>query len=130
MSSNNSELLNLNVEILDYLRLLDYDGVNEFCTSELPPVHKSFFLSGLSNQALQFKYFTSLCAYLIQKITGREATWGKYDDPNTVTTNLIVLLKDIGLQVNVEIAPGKLKSVRVRSSCHASGFMDGPHASH
>lgn len=100
------EMLILNDEIVDMLMLLDYDGRGQFCDKEMLPMSRSYFCHSASNQALQFKYFSQLCAWLFKKVN-IEAAWGKYDDPHTISTSLCVLLKDVG--IDSDFPPGKLK---------------------
>lgn len=71
-----NEMLVLNDEIVDNCMLLDYDGKNQFCDKEMMPMSRQYFCSPAPNSALQFKYFTSLCAWLFKKVN-IEATWGK-----------------------------------------------------
>eukprot|EP00746_Dinoflagellata_sp_MGD_P134622 gnl/MRDRNA2_/MRDRNA2_68480_c0_seq1.p1 gnl/MRDRNA2_/MRDRNA2_68480_c0~~gnl/MRDRNA2_/MRDRNA2_68480_c0_seq1.p1 ORF type:complete len:408 (-),score=118.28 gnl/MRDRNA2_/MRDRNA2_68480_c0_seq1:57-1280(-) len=101
---NNAEALCLNEELVDMLAVLDYE--TEFCDKELRPMSKCYFAYPAQNGSQQYKYFTQLVVWLLKKI-GREANWGKYDDPNTTCTNMIIALKDIGIKI--DIPPGKLK---------------------
>jgi len=100
----NAEALQMNDEIVDMLMLLDYE--NRFCTKELKPMARTFFSYPAQNAALQFKYFTQLVVWALGLVNLR-AEWDEYDDPNTVITNMLVILKDAGVQVNA--VPGKLK---------------------
>jgi len=109
-STNNAETLALNDELVDTLMLLDYE--NKFCNKELKPLTRVFFTYAAANPALQFKYFTQLVAWGLS-LLNQQADWDEYDDPNTVITNMLVIVKDMGLQVNT--VPGKLKQ----------GFGDG-----
>merc|ERR1719421_533741 len=101
---NNAEALNCCDEVVDMLMLLDYE--TKFCDKELKPLARTYFVYPAQNTSLQFKYFTSLVMWAL-KLMNHEANWGKYDDPNTVCTNMIIALKEFGVQVDV--APGKLK---------------------
>jgi len=101
---NNAEALCLNEEINDMLMVLDYE--KQFCDKELQPIPRCFFVYPASNPSQQFKYFTQLVVWLLKKVNV-DANWGKYDDPNTVCTNMLIALKDLGIQVDVP--PGKLK---------------------
>jgi len=101
---NNAEALFLNEEIVDMLAVLDYE--NEFCDKELRPMSRCYFVYPAQNGSQQYKYFTQLVVWLLKKV-GREANWGKYDDPNTTCTNMLIALKDLGIRV--DMPPGKLK---------------------
>lgn len=101
---NNAEALNFNDEIVDMLMLLDYES--KFCDKELRPMPRTYFVYPAANTSQQFKYFTQLVVWCLRMVK-MEANWGKYDDPNTVCTNMIIALKDFGIQVDVP--PGKLK---------------------
>jgi len=100
----NAEALLYNDESVDMLMLLDYES--KFCDKELRPLSRTFFSYPAANMAYQFKYFTQLIVWLLGMLKAR-ADWDEYDDPNTVITNMLVALKDVGVQVNV--VPGKLK---------------------
>jgi len=99
-----AEALCLNEELVDMLAVLDYE--TQFCDKELRPMSKCYFVYPAQNGSQQFKYFTQLVVWLLKKV-GREANWGKYDDPNTTCTNMVIALKDLGIKV--DISPGKLK---------------------
>jgi estrogen-related receptor beta like 1 len=112
---NNAEALQLNDEAVDMLMLLDYEQT--FCSKELKPIARTFFTYPAANTAYQFKYFTQLVVWLLKMVkpAGWEADWDEYDDPNTVITNMQVLLKDVGIQVNA--VPAKLKQGYGDSVC-------------
>merc|ERR550537_1316483 len=92
--------------------LLDYEA--KFCDKEMRPISRTFFAYPAANTAYQFKYFTQLVVWLLGMLR-QKADWDEYDDPNTVITNMLVVLKDIGLQVNV--VPGKLRQGYGESVC-------------
>lgn len=94
----------MNDELVDMLMLLDYE--TRFCNKELKPLSRTFFAYPATNPAHQFKYFTQLVVWALKMIR-LQPDWDEYDDPNTVITNMLVILKDAGLQVNA--VPGKLK---------------------
>mmetsp|Transcript_65694 Transcript_65694/g.186456 ORF Transcript_65694/g.186456 Transcript_65694/m.186456 type:complete len:408 (-) Transcript_65694:182-1405(-) len=103
----NAEALQLNDEVVDMLMLLDYE--TRFCNKELKPISRTFFTYPASNTAYQFKYFTQLVVWCLKLRDPRwEAEWDEYEDPNTVTTNIMVILKDANIQVNA--VPAKLKA--------------------
>eukprot|EP00440_Ansanella_granifera_P043490 gb/GFBE01047141.1/.p1 GENE.gb/GFBE01047141.1/~~gb/GFBE01047141.1/.p1 ORF type:complete len:406 (+),score=148.64 gb/GFBE01047141.1/:1-1218(+) len=108
----NAEALQLNDEIVDMLMLLDYES--RFCTKELKPLARTFFAYQAQNPAHQFKYFTQLVVWALSLIK-LQADWDEYDDPNTVITNMLVILKDAGVQV--QAVPGKLKAGYGDSVC-------------
>merc|ERR1719453_93517 len=80
---------------------------------------RTMFVYPATNPAAQFKYFAQLVAWCLRLI-GQEADWDEYDDPGTVTTNMLVRLQNLGLQVSV--APGKLKQA------HGEGVLQLLHA--
>jgi len=108
----NAEALQLSDEIVDMLMLLDYE--TRFCTKELKPLARTFFAYPAQNPAHQFKYFTQLVVWALGLIK-LQADWDEYDDPNTVITSMLVILKDAGVQVSA--VPGKLKSGNGDSVC-------------
>eukprot|EP00933_Yihiella_yeosuensis_P037341 TRINITY_DN3123_c4_g1_i1.p1 TRINITY_DN3123_c4_g1~~TRINITY_DN3123_c4_g1_i1.p1 ORF type:complete len:407 (+),score=134.62 TRINITY_DN3123_c4_g1_i1:97-1317(+) len=109
----NAEALQLNDEIVDMLSLIDYE--NRFCSKELKPMPRTFFAYPAANPAHQFKYFTQLVVWCLG-LMKMQADWDEYDDPNTVITNMLVILKDAGVQV--QAVPGKLKTGYGDSVCY------------
>jgi len=53
--------------------------------------------------------------WLIGQAGGKSSGWNEYDDPNTVTNNIIVDLKKLGVPVN--FAANKLKTGSGDSVC-------------
>lgn len=104
VAQNNAEALQYNDELVDMLMLLDYE--TKFCNKELKPLSRAFFVYPAANTAHQFKYFTQLVAWGLQQIR-QQPDWDEYDDPNTVTSNMLAVLKDLGLQISA--VPGKLR---------------------
>jgi len=102
--ANNAEALQLNDELVDTLMLLDYE--TRFCNKEMKPLSRIYFAYPAQNTAHQFKYFTTLVVWGLSLLR-QQADWDEYDDPNTVITNMLVVLKDLGIQVNT--VPGKLR---------------------
>jgi estrogen-related receptor beta like 1 len=106
MGTNNAEALQTNDELVDMLMILDYES--KFCNQELKPLSRTFFVYPASNTALQYRYFTQLVVWGLSIAPGNaKAEWDEYDDPNTVITSMLVILKDMGIQVNT--VPAKLK---------------------
>mmetsp|Transcript_27077 Transcript_27077/g.62617 ORF Transcript_27077/g.62617 Transcript_27077/m.62617 type:complete len:402 (+) Transcript_27077:57-1262(+) len=101
----NADALKFNDEVIDMLMLLDYE--TQFCNKELKPIPRTFFVYPYANTAYQFRYFTQLVGWCF-KLLKREPDWDEYDDPNTVITNITVMLKNMNIQVNA--VPGKLKA--------------------
>jgi estrogen-related receptor beta like 1 len=101
-----AELLQLHDELVDMLMLLDYE--TGFCkdNKELKPMSRTYFTCKAENAALQFKYFSQLVAWCLQRLN-LQADWDEYDDPNTVITNMLRMLPENGIQANVQ--PAKLK---------------------
>lgn len=111
-ATNNAEALQFNDEVVDMLMLLDYE--TRFCDKEMRPISRTFFAYPAANPAYQFKYFTQLVVWLLNMMR-QKADWDEYDDPNTVITNMLVVLKNLGIQVNA--VPGKLKQGYGDSVC-------------
>jgi len=110
---NNAEALQLNDEVVDMLMLLNYE--TEFCSKELRPISRAFFSYPATNTAYQFKYFTQLVVWGLSLVR-QKADWDEYDDPITKITNMLVILKDIGIPVATTV-PGKLKQGYGESVC-------------
>lgn len=102
---NESEALTHNQEIVELLQLLDYE--TKFCDKELQPMAAMFFVYAAPNQAQQFKYFHQLTAWLLS-LGDVQPSWKKYDNPNTICTNILVSLKEFG--VSADMSPQKLKA--------------------
>jgi len=114
VGTNNAEALWFNDELVDTLMLLDYE--TRFCNQELKPISRAFFAYPAANTAHQFKYFTQLVVWGLSLAPGHaKADWDEYDDPNTVITSMLVILKDMGIQVNA--VPAKLKQAHGESVC-------------
>jgi len=115
-ATREAEALLLNDELVDMLMVLNYDSQDKdgFCDKEHQPMSRQYFAYPAANSSQQFKYFTQLCSWLL-KLIQKEATWGKYDDPNTICTNLCVELTELGVP---EVPPGKLKSGSGEGVCH------------
>jgi len=94
------------------LMLLDYE--TKFCTKELKPMARTYFVYPAPNPAAQFQYFKSLVMWGLELLK-LQANWDEYDDPNTVITNMLVILRDNGIQINA--VPGKLKQGSGDSVC-------------
>lgn len=109
---SNAEALQMNDEVVDILMLLDYE--NDFCTKELKPLARTFFAYPASNLSHQFRYFTELVSWAL-RLMRIQTTWDEYDDPNSKVANMLLLLKDSGIQVNA--VPGKLKQGYGDSVC-------------
>jgi len=114
MGINNAEALLMNDELVDMLMLVDYE--TKFCNQELKPLARTFFAYPATNTALQYRYFTQLVVWGLTLAPGHaKAEWDEYDDPNTVITSMLVILKDMGIQVNT--VPAKLKQAHGDGVC-------------
>lgn len=80
---------------LDKLKLLDYD--TDFCPKyKLKPISRHYFaLAGDASQ--QLYYFACLMAWLLSLDGKRFDPPDQYDDPNTICSNLLTKLKELGL---------------------------------
>jgi estrogen-related receptor beta like 1 len=93
-------------EIVESLKLLNYEA--SFLSNKgFRPLNRTQFVVPASNPGEQFVYFTSLVAWLLQ-LNGSQTSFGKYDDPTTVASNIVVELKR--LNIELDFAPGKLKA--------------------
>ncbi|CCW63078.1 unnamed protein product [Phytomonas sp. EM1] len=97
--------------IIDKLKLLDYE--TEFCTLVKPPFKPldKFYFAGpstLDNPNMQFYYFTSLCAWLINMCGHEFAAAGQFDDPNATATTILSQLRSMNLPIP-SIAPNRIK---------------------
>ena len=92
-------------DLLDKLKLLNYE--EEFVKElRMRPLNRHYFVLQ-RNPGEQFYLFTSLAAWLIRK-TGRDfEPPQEFDDPNTVITNILENVRQMG--VTIDFAPSKLK---------------------
>ncbi|CEM20327.1 unnamed protein product [Vitrella brassicaformis CCMP3155] len=108
-----ADVLAVNEEILEMLKLLDYE--TQFCNKELSPITASYFSFPAPNVALQLTYFHSLVYWLLQQL-GKQPSFSAYDDPNTIATNLLVALQELDL--GMEVTPQKLKQAYGEFTCN------------
>ena len=102
-------------DILEYLKLLNYEA--EFCSERgLKPLSKCYFAVKVSASE-QFMYFVTLVSWLLQLCGQSQGGWNQYDDPNTVTNNIVLDLKK--LDVLIDYPPSKLKSGSGEAVCQA-----------
>lgn len=102
---SSGEWLIMHDELIDILQFLHYE--TSFCDRELRPIPRAFFaVPHASAPGLQFKYFSSLSAWLLTKADAK-ANWTSYDDPQTVCSNVCGILQEVGIWLDV--TPGKLK---------------------
>lgn len=89
--------------------------IGRFCNSRgIKPFSHCYFAVPL-NQNEQFMNFVGLTKWLIGITGGKTSGWNEYDDPNTVTNNIVVDLKKLGIPVN--FAANKLKTGSGDSVC-------------
>jgi estrogen-related receptor beta like 1 len=103
---NEEDVTAMSEEILDKLRLLNYE--KEFLTQKgQKPLTRAYFAVPL-NPNDQFTYFKTLVKWLfvLNNVQGGDVT--KYDDPLTVASNIQLEMKKIGLET--DIPPIKLKA--------------------
>uniref|UniRef100_A0A0G4I6F1 Intraflagellar transport protein 57 n=1 Tax=Chromera velia CCMP2878 TaxID=1169474 RepID=A0A0G4I6F1_9ALVE len=99
-----ADVLFLNEEVYDLLKILDYEKT--FCDRELQPVPPCYFAYPAANPALQLRYFQALVHWLLKRLD-KKPSWGKWDDPGTVATSMSVILDE--MRLGVEVSPAKLK---------------------
>ncbi len=102
-----------NEDIVNYLQLLNYE--TDFCADRgLKPLSHCFFGVPI-NQSEQFMYFVALTQWLLEQCGSKNSGWNQYDDPGTVTNNIVLDLKKLGIQLNYP--PTKLKSGSGEAVC-------------
>jgi intraflagellar transport protein 57 len=102
-------------DIIEYLKLINYEG--EFCSERgLKPLSKCYFAVKI-NPSEQFMYFVTLVSWLLTLWGQSSGGWNQYDDPNTVTNNIVLDLKK--LDILIDYPPSKLKSGSGEAVCQA-----------
>lgn len=102
-------------DIIEYLKLLNYEG--DFCSERgLKPLSKCYFAVKI-NPSEQFMYFVTLVSWLLTLCGQSSGGWNQYDDPNTVTNNIVLDLKK--LDILIDYPPSKLKSGSGEAVCQA-----------
>lgn len=102
-------------DIIEYLKLLNYEG--DFCSERgLRPLGRCYFAVKF-NPSDQFMYFVGLVSWLLTLCGQTPGGWNQYDDPNTVTNNIVLDLKK--LDVVIDYPPSKLKSGSGEAVCQA-----------
>lgn len=97
----------MNEEILDMLKLLDYE--NKFCKNKgFKPISKVHFATQGQNPSEQFIYFVSLVSWLLSVNNHQVTGWNKYEDPMTASQNIMLELKKLGIEL--DMSPNKLKN--------------------
>lgn len=100
------DLTAISEEIVEKLKLLNYE--KDFLSHKgHKPLPKPYFAVPL-NANEQFTYFTTLVKWLLSLNDINAGELAKYNDPNTVTSNIQVELKKLGIEC--EFPPLKLKS--------------------
>lgn len=100
-------------DLIEKLKLLNYE--TEFCPTSKPPfklLTKTFFNESKdagTNTNLQFFYFTSLVAWLMDA-AGHQGfpAPGQFDDPNATSTNVIQELRAMQLPIG-NMAPNRIR---------------------
>lgn len=88
------------------LQLLNYEA--DFCSERgLRPLSRCYFGTNV-NQSEQFMYFVQLTQWLLEQCGSGSSGWNQYDDPGTVTNNIVIDLKNLGIVLNFPAT--KLKS--------------------
>lgn len=72
------------------------------------PINRSYFALPAANASEQFIYFVSLVSWLLSVNNVQVKNWNKYDDPMSASQNVIIELKNLGL--NLDVSPNALKS--------------------
>lgn len=81
--------------LLDKLKLLDYD--TKFCKKfKLKPISRHYF-SLAGDAAQQLNYFANLMSWLLSLAGKKFDPPDEFDDPNTICSNILTKLKELGL---------------------------------
>ena len=99
-------------DVLDKLKLLGYeDGFVRPSGTTFKLLSKTFFSVAADNANAQFFYFGNLVSWLMQQAGHRNfPPPGQFDDPNAVSTNILMELKSMGFQEFVrDIAPNRIR---------------------
>ena len=99
-------------EILDILKVLNYEELF-LATKGFKPLTRGYFISA-GNSSEQFQYFIGLVSWLLS-INGSSATLNKYDDPLTVTNNIVVELSKLG--ISIDQSPQKIRAGFGEATC-------------
>ena len=93
-------------EIIDILKVLNYEDT--FLSSKgFRPLTKGHFTSASNNSQENFQYFTALVSWLFT-LNGSSASFNKYDDPGTISSNITVELTKLG--INLDFPPQKIRA--------------------
>lgn len=71
------------------------------------PLSRTYFASKSVNNDDQFIYFATLCIWLLNLIGSNIQGDKKYDDPLTTSQNILLEIKNLGIDLN--IPPNKLR---------------------
>ena len=93
-------------EIIDILKILNYEELF-LATKAFRPLTRGYFVAASSNPSEQFQYFTTLASWLLG-MNGSTTGFNKYDDPSTVSNNIIVELTKLGIEL--DYAPQKIRA--------------------
>lgn len=93
-------------EIIDILKVLNYEELF-LSTKGFRPLTKAHFTTAGGNSQENFQYFTALVSWLLS-LNGSSAGFNKYDDPTTVSNNIIVELTKLG--INLDFPPQKIRA--------------------
>ena len=99
-------------DILDKLKLLGYeDGFVRPSGTTFKLLTKTYFAVAAENANAQFFYFTNLVSWLMTQCGHRKfPPPGQFDDPNAVSTNILMELKSMDFTQYVkDIAPNRIR---------------------
>jgi len=106
-------------EIHDKLRLLDYS--ESFCKQhDHPAMDRGFFAIALNN-AQQFSYFSMLVSWLMKLIGHNFLEWSEFEDPTSVSTNILIELRTLGFQGQIQ--PPKIRPGHGEEVCQILEFL-------
>jgi len=71
---------------------------------------RTYFATKSTNPGEQFIYFSSLSIWLLNLCGVSIQGDKKYDDPTTMSNNILSEMKNAG--INVDVAPNKLRTVK------------------
>jgi len=117
--TTNGELLVLAENLLEKLKLLDYDV--ECCyRKHQSPFTRTYFTEPAANANAQWVAFLQLAGWLMKQL-GSDFNVDKYDDPNASANRMMLSLKDLGFGSDFPVS--KLKQACGWSVCSVLDFL-------
>lgn len=86
-------------DVLEKLKLLDYESELSTKKKFTPCTRLTFALQDTSNASRQFKFLMDICSFLLTKCN-EEFAVDKYDDPTSSVNKLLLVLKNMSIEVD------------------------------